>query len=358
MNSVWLRLLFPLLALAISAFLTNWVRRYALKSQLLDVPNERSAHRVPIPRGGGLGFVVVFSLAAIGLSLFYIYDDYSLGFGLLSLAIGGTAIAWVGWRDDRTPLSPKFRLLIHFGSSLLALVPWLATENSLSSLLAIFVSNEWISPELLTILSTVFAILFFVWLINLTNFMDGIDGLAGVEAVTASLILAALSAASAQGVHSLVYSVLCCSCLGFLAFNWPPAKIFMGDVGSGFLGFVFAGLAIWTHLSGGIQLVPSIIVQGVFIVDATYTLFERAFNGKQIWLSHSEHAYQHSARRWGHKPVTVTVLLLNVLWLAPLAIWAAAKPAQQILALMIAFLPLVIATALLKSPAFYKIKPT
>ncbi len=351
MNLVWLRLFFPLLALLGSAWLTAWARSYALKSQLLDVPNSRSAHRVPTPRGGGLGLVIVFvsSLVTIGLSLIFQYDDIISGLTLLSLAVGGAAVAWVGWRDDRTPLSPTLRLCVHFGSSLLALVPWIATESGLSTLLVAFVSSDWMASGLFSVLNIVFALLFSVWMINLTNFMDGIDGLAGVEAVTASLTLAALSAGNGMGIHSLVYSVLCCACLGFLVYNWPPAKIFMGDVGSGFLGFVFAGLVIWTHLSGGVQLVPSVIVLGVFVVDATYTLLERGLRGKQIWLSHSEHAYQHAARSWGHKRVTTTVLFINVAWLAPMAIWAAIIPSQQILALVVAFLPLIWLVRFLKS---------
>ena len=157
------------------------------------------------------------------------------------------------------------------------------------------------------------AVIGVVWMINLYNFMDGIDGLAGVEAVTVSAVAAILLWSQALDLVTSCL-LLAAAVLGFLFWNWPPAKIFMGDVGSGFLGFVFAVLAIWSGKSGAVPLLIWLLLLGVFIVDATVTLVKRVARGEKLYEAHRSHVYQLAVQAgYSHKQVTLTVLLINIM---------------------------------------------
>ena len=168
-------------------------------------------------------------------------------------------------------------------------------------------------------------------MINLYNFMDGIDGIAGVEALCVSGLGGLLLAWSGLAGLSSVAMALAAASAGFLVWNWPPAKIFMGDAGSGFLGFVFGVLAISSAKERPWLLWPWLILLSVFIVDSILTLLRRVIAGERWYEAHCSHAYQHAARRHGsHLRVTLTVAAINVAWLFPLAwgacIWAAVGP--------------------------------
>ncbi len=178
----------------------------------------------------------------------------------------------------------------------------------------------------LGMVGSVLAVVGIMWLINLYNFMDGIDGLAGGEAVSVALVGGVLlSFVGATGIALAVFS-LAAAVAGFLVLNWPPAKIFMGDVGSGLLGYAFAVLALASDRTGAVPLVVWILLLGVFIVDATATLIRRVMNGERWYEAHRSHAYQRAVQAgYSHRTVTIAVLALNGL-LALAAIGVSAKP--------------------------------
>lgn len=285
----------------LSGALTELARRRAIAAGRHDVPNERSSHERPTPRGGGIGLAVTLLVCTPLL----------LGREPLALALaaGGAVNALSGYLDDRVSLSARVRLLAQaiagcglataWGWSALALAPGI------------------VLPALL---APLFVVLFAVWMTNLYNFMDGIDGIAGSQAVTASLTLSALSFAHHQHFIGLFGLAIAGASAGFLTRNWPPARIFMGDVGSGFLGFVFAAYALIGVRGGAFGLAAVAIVLSPFVVDATYTLLRRALRRKRLWQAHRSHAYQRLARRAGrHLPVTAATLGLGAFVLAPLA---------------------------------------
>jgi Fuc2NAc and GlcNAc transferase len=178
-----------------------------------------------------------------------------------------------------------------------------------------------------------------VWMINLYNFMDGIDGLAGVEAVCASGLGGLLLARSGLGEAVLALGG---ASAGFLVWNWPPAKVFMGDVGSGFLGVVFGVLAIASAKERPWLVWVWLILLAVFVVDSTLTLIRRLIAGARWYEAHCCHAYQHAARRWGsHSKVTLAMMAVNLGWLFPLAWGAFVWPAFGPLFAGVALAPLV-----------------
>jgi len=192
-------------------------------------------------------------------------------------------------------------------------------------------------------LGQLIALVGLVWMINLYNFMDGIDGIAGVEALCVSVLGALLMARSGPPGFSSAAMALAAASAGFLIWNWPPAKIFMGDAGSGFLGFVFGVLAISNAKERPWMLWPWLILLSVFTVDATLTLARRLIAGAHWYEAHRSHAYQHAARQQGHLRVTLTAASINVAWLFPLAWGASVWPVAGPLFVTAAVAPLVYA---------------
>lgn len=192
-----------------------------------------------------------------------------------------------------------------------------------------------------------------VWWINLFNFMDGIDGIAGVQAIFMLLAGAVLVLwAEPQAVHSPVWMWMLCvaaATAGFLLLNWPPAKIFMGDVGSTWLAFMVFALALLCVQAGWLSYAAWLVLAAVFVTDATVTLLTRMLRGERWYEAHRSHAYQRLSRRWqggrkaGHRAVTLLVVAVNGLWLAPWA-WACVQwPAVSVAFVVAAYLPLVLA---------------
>lgn len=293
----------------ISAGLTGWVRRYALRSHLLDTPNQRSSHSVPTPRGGGLAIAIAFLLALLYLLLSDQLDKSIF----LALAGGGVLIAGIGYWDDRYNLSAKIRLLGHFSAAVWA-VSWIGGIQSLDLGFAVW-KWGW--------LGYIVSLLGIVWLLNLYNFMDGIDGLAASEAIFAASIGGLLLLnAGADGLAQTSLS-LAAACAGFLCWNWPPAKIFMGDVGSGFLGYTLAVLLLASDRQTSVSLWAWLLLLSVFAVDATITLLRRLLRGEKVSEAHRSHAYQHATIIYGsHLKVMLATVAINLIWLAPLTIAA------------------------------------
>ncbi len=316
-------------AVCSSLGLTWMLRRYALSRHLLDVPNERSSHQVLTPRGGGIAIVLTFTACLVALWWLGILPLQSLA----ALSGAGGWVALVGFLDDHRHVPARWRLLAHFLGAAWALF-WLDGMPPVT-VAGFGLPSGW--------LSDVLAAVYLVWLLNLYNFMDGIDGIASIEAVTVCLggILLYLMTVPSS-THWAVPAVLLASAVGFLYWNYPPARVFMGDAGSGFLGVtlgVFSIQAAWVarHLFWA-----WIIMLGVFVVDASVTLIRRIWRGQRVYEAHRSHAYQYAARRLGaHRPVSLAVGAINLLWLLPLALLVGLGYVDGALGLLIAYVPLV-----------------
>ncbi|WP_233098313.1 glycosyltransferase family 4 protein [Pseudomonas sp. MF5691] len=312
----------------LSLGLTGALRHYALKNSLIDVPNARSSHSVPTPRGGGVAIVVSF-LVVLPLFALAGLATWHQVWGLLG---AGALIAIVGFLDDHGHIAARWRLLAHFISAVWALF-WMGGLPSIS-VFGVSLDIGWIGHIL--------AALYLVWMLNLYNFMDGIDGLAGIEAVTATL--GACLVYWLTGTDSLVWTplLLAAAVLGFFCWNFPPAKIFMGDAGSGFLGIILGILSLQAAWSDPRMLWVWLILLGVFIVDATFTLVRRLMRGDKVYEAHRSHGYQFASRQFGkHLPVTLAVGAINLFWLLPLALSVVLLRVDGAVALILAYLPLI-----------------
>ena len=287
-----------------SFVLTGLLRRYALNKRLLDIPNERSSHSTATPRGGGLAIVMVFFLGLLALIAIY-----STSIAWVALLGAGLVVSLIGFIDDRGHVAHQWRLIAHFIAAIWALV-WLGDFPPIPILGHAY--N-------LDMFGNILAVVFLVWLLNLYNFMDGIDGIAASEAIFVAVAGLIFSSITDHSGMQLVAMLLIGSTLGFLFWNRPPAKIFMGDVGSGFLGITLGIYAYWAMIEGVVSFWSWTIIFGVFLVDATFTLVRRIIRRAKWYEAHRSHAYQHAARRWGHLRVTIAVSVINVTWLLPIA---------------------------------------
>jgi Fuc2NAc and GlcNAc transferase len=193
----------------------------------------------------------------------------------------------------------------------------------------------------------VLGVLGIVWSINLFNFMDGIDGIAASEATFVMAAGALLGLAGGWSDPGLAGVAVAAACFGFLIWNWPPASIFMGDVGSGYLGYVIAVLALSATAGSGHAIWVWLILGAAFFADATLTLVRRARRGEPLYEAHRLHAYQHLARRWqSHRRVTLWVLVLNLAWLLPCALAAALMPTHAAWIAVGALVPVFVAVGI------------
>ncbi len=312
-----------------SIVMTGAIRHYALSRQILDVPNHRSSHAIPTPRGGGLAFVICFLMIALMLLVFKFINLNNA----LAILGSGLVIAAIGLIDDHQHIPAKPRLFAHFMACIFAVVA-LGGMPSVSVL-------GWSLPTGFFINGL--AVFYLVWLLNLYNFMDGIDGIAAIESMSVCLGGAFLYWWLGVPEHALLPLVLAFAVAGFLYWNFPPARIFMGDSGSGFLGITLGVMSIYAA-SVKPQLFWSwLILLAVFIVDATVTLLYRGLKGEKLMEAHCSHAYQHASRHVGsHLFVTLMVLLINGLWLFPLAFLVGIEAIDGFTGLLIACFPLMI----------------
>lgn len=319
-------------ALPLGAFIGAWwltgrVRRYAWDHHLVDTPNERSSHAVATPRGGGLAIVAPTLIAFAVLGWTGVIAWPALG----ALLAGGAVVSATGLADDYRHVAPHWRLLGHVTAALVVL--W--GMGGLPGISVVGADLE------LGAAGHALALIYLVWLINLTNFMDGIDGIAAVETTTACLGSAILYTVVRSPVPWLIPVILASATLGFLAWNWPPARIFMGDSGSGFLGLMLGALALQASWAARELFWSWAILLGVFLVDATVTLLRRVARGERFYQAHRTHAYQHAARRWSHRPVTLAVGVINVGWLFPWALLVGLRVVDGFVGLVFALAPLV-----------------
>jgi Fuc2NAc and GlcNAc transferase len=315
---------------ASSAMLVGVVRGFALKKNIVDLPNARSSHTAPTPSAGGIAIVLSFVASLVALSLCRIVDARTAA----TLIAAGCAIAGIGFLDDRQQLTAKSRFTVHVAAAVFVVA--LLGGIPEAELARWGIREFWIGSA--------FTVLVLAWGTNLFNFMDGIDGIAASEAIFMSTALACLNWLDG-GDFGMTVAMFCLAAatLGCLVWNWPPARIFMGDVGSGFLGFMVTALAILACQRGSAPIEVLPILGGVFLVDATITLLRRLVRGDRWLEAHRMHAYQHLARRWqSHKPVTLLVIAIDVGWLFPWAYIANRFPNNARICLAVSMLPLVI----------------
>jgi len=319
-----------LISLITSAILTGVVRRLALIHRVLDVPNDRSSHALPTPRGGGLAIVITLLAALCVLNAVGILPSRLS----VALVVGGSAVALVGFADDKWHVSAVVRLTVHFAA--ISLFVW--SRGRLPPI------DFGIGVWDLGIVGTALGVLLLVWFLNLYNFMDGIDGIASVEAITVASVAAVLLVM--RRIESPVTPLMLltvATVAGFLIWNWPPARIFMGDAGSGFLGFILGAIAWVTIAEGQLSVWFWLILFGAFFVDATVTLMRRWRRGEPLATAHRTHAYQRLSRRFGsHLKVTLGCVAVNIVWLAPLAWFAAVYPSLGAALMLVAWTPLII----------------
>ena len=304
------------------------MRRYALASHLLDHPNDRSSHSVPTPRGGGVAIVASFLLLVLGLGLAGRLDQ-TLCFALLG---SGLLVAVLGFIDDLRTLPASWRFAGHVVAA-----AWLLYWAGPLPPVPVLGMTFDLGPVTVALAAS-----YTVWSINFFNFMDGIDGIASIEAMSVAL--------GGTLVWWLVHpagnwpvALLFAACVGgFLFWNFPPARIFMGDAGSGFLGLVVALLALWSARDSAHLVWSWVILSSVFLVDATTTLLRRVRRGEHFAEAHRNHAYQYAARVHGsHRTITLAVLVINIVWLLPIAVAVALRWLDGITGVAVATAPLV-----------------
>lgn len=290
----------------ISAIVVAAAPAYARRRGLLDHPGRRRSHVQPTPRGGGVGIVAATLLA--GVPALLIGPDAWPPVTVAAMAMALLAVAAVGWRDDHAPLPVLPRIGVHVWASSAVGVVLLWPAGSADPQL-------WWWLPVITLL--------FAGSINAHNFMDGIDGLLGLQALFVLIGYALLAHSIGQSALVAASLAAAASCLGFLLFNLPPARIFMGDVGSGFLGLLiaaFAGLLVQRRpgLLWAVAILPS-----AFLVDAGLTLCARVLATKHWYTAHREHLYQWMVRTgWTHARTDGGYMLWNLMVAAP-ATWAA-----------------------------------
>jgi len=252
--------------------------------RFMDHPNERSLHEKPVPKGGGLGILAGLVLSTI---LLHLLSNELLWVAGLALILGGFSFL-----DDLYHLSPLIRFLVQglLAGILLTQVGW-PNELPLPG-----------GPVWPTVIGIIFGWLFVVWMTNLYNFMDGMDGFAGGMTVFGFAALALLGWLGGDSDFAVLCAAIAAAAIGFLWFNFPPARLFMGDVGSASLGFLVAGLILYAHRQKVFPLWVGAMVFFPFILDATITLARRLLHGEQVWQPHCSHYYQRLVRMgWGHR---------------------------------------------------------
>lgn len=302
-----------------------WLQK-ALQHHWFDHPNFRSAHSAPVPRSGGIGFVFAFTALSVCL-----YWQNLLELTALLSILPGLALAATGLADDFSELSISTRLGVQI--VVVIFVLYLMAPSPLLILPEITLQpGVWFVPVL---------VLAILWFINLFNFMDGLDAFAASEAIFICLALALFSGANENWPQTLLNLGLAAAVSGFLYFNLPAAKLFMGDIGSNFLGLVLAVLALLALENGAVNIWTLLVLPASFLIDSTVTLLARMRAGLVWYHGHNSHAYQRAAKILdSHAKVVLGVAVINGCWILPIS-WATLKFEQAgFLLVMVAWMPL------------------
>ncbi len=297
-------------------YFTRWFIRYAKVKRITDIPTKRSSHNVPTPRGGGFGFVVFIIVSLVAYALL---KGIFLSTGFLVILISVTIVAFLGWLDDKNDLSKEFRF---------------AVQSLAAILVIVFISNLdlFYLPFFGTVNLGIFgALLGLLWITattNIFNFMDGVDGIASVQAFSAALGWAIFAYFWQVPLLLVINLFVIAGIVSFLFYNWSPAKIFMGDVGSVFLGFLFAIMPfIAAHFSEQVTIAETIWIAGIllwpFLFDGTFTILRRLYEGENVFEAHRTHLYQKlNIAGWTHAGISTLYLIISFLCIGLAAAFA------------------------------------
>tara|TARA_B100000427_G_C15515180_1_gene597926 strand:+ start:466 stop:1431 length:966 start_codon:yes stop_codon:yes gene_type:complete len=299
------------------------------KTEFIDTPNERSSHKRPTPTSGGIVFSSVYLVSStyfLNVAEYQIYQHLLILIPIYMLGV-------IGFIDDVKQISPLFRLFAHF-----ALAIWCIYQ--LGGFPYLYFYGYEVNSIVLT---SIFGVLFFVWLLNLYNFMDGIDGIASLETITACISIAVFLFLDNQQMDVWVLPLLLMSVVfGFLFLNFPKAKIFMGDAGSSFIGACLASMAIMHTKEDPDFFWIWVILLAVFITDSTLTLFHRTLKKEKIYIAHKSHLYQIAAEKYSsHSKVSLAVAFINIFWLFPMAYLVYANFIEGFIGMLVAYSPLI-----------------
>jgi Fuc2NAc and GlcNAc transferase len=313
----------PLLTLVVSTVLCGLYLLAARRLQILDQPNERSSHQQPTPHGGGAPLFLAFSFGVAVAALWW--DIWTAPYLLLMML--ALALMLLGVVDDFRELSVRLRMALY-------------------GLVALLMSAYLLQPMFggaILLAASLFWGLVLLWSLNLFNFMDGIDGIAATQCVLACGSAALLAwVGGGHSAYALFCLLLAAAHLGFLAWNWPPARLFMGDAGSVPTGFLLASLALLGWVEGQLNPLCWLVLLAAFVTDASWTLLWRIASGQPFTQPHRSHAYQRLSRHMGsHLVVDMGLVALNGLWLFPLAWGVQIWPKFGFLLVILAYLPLV-----------------
>lgn len=299
--------------------------RLAKSWQILDRPNERSSHREPTPHGGG---VPLFLAVALGFTL-----SPAWAFELSWLFSASIFLMLVGVFDDMRGLSVSTRFLLYTLVSLSSAAVLL--HDNLAPLKLMWLS-QWVCLS--------FAI---IWALNLYNFMDGIDGIAATQCILACLVAAFFANSDTEASsYSLFCLILAAGSLGFLVWNWSPARLFLGDAGSIPLGFLLAGLAGYGAVQGYVSFAVWSVLLAVFIGDASWTLTARLLSSQNITQAHNQHSYQRLSRHWGsHQRVVILLGVFYLFWLFPIAWLLHQSQDNGVYLVILAYIPVALGMA-------------
>ena len=314
------------LTLLLSALSCGLYLLLARRLQIVDTPNERSSHQLPTPHGGGVPMLLAFTA---GL-LLAVRTHGAWDGAYVNLAAAALLLMLLGVVDDLRGLSVRLRFSLYALCCL--------------AVASVLLQPVWAQNPLFGLTAALLAALGMLWLLNLYNFMDGIDGIAALQCIVACVSAALLSLESGDDAsYPLFCLLLAASHLGFLLWNWPPARLFMGDAGSVPSGFLLAGLALQGAVQGQLNPLCWLILLGLFITDASWTLIWRMRSGQPFTRPHRLHAYQRLSRRWdSHLLVDLLLLAVNALWLFPLAWAVQTLPQHGLFLVILAYLPLLL----------------
>lgn len=304
------------------------IRHRAAGLGLIATPNARSSHTVPTPSGGGIGIVA-------GGSIGVLVTAWSAPWPALVVAALAVLVAGIGLADDRNPLPAAWRLVAQL--VLVTLLVAVASPELVAGAIA---------PGAPVLVVAVLLVLAITYWLNIFNFMDGIDGIATLQAafmLGGAILLSLLGGADAASGTIWWFAAIAAASLGFAVVNFPPARIFMGDAGSTYLGFMLGAAGLLTIGAGWMSLWQWLILGALFIADPTITLVRRLLRREPVFEAHRLHAYQHLSRRWGgHRPVTLLYLGINIFLLLPLAAAAGALPEFAPVITILAYVPVVV----------------
>jgi len=257
------------------------VRYYSIKRGFVDIPNDRKIHKFPIPRLGG---VAIWLCTLLTFAILVLLSwDYPHGNGLSGILVGGSIIFLLGLVDDIYNLSPKFKLFIQFGAAVVAFLLGVKIE---------IISNPFGDPILLGIWSFPITLFWIVAISNAMNFIDGVDGLAGGVSAISAVTLGVVAIYTHQPISALVAAILAGAMMGFLLFNFHPAKIFMGDSGALFAGFTLAALSVTGVLKTvAVTMLLPIMILAVPILDISYSVSRRLFKGSNPFIADADHIH-------------------------------------------------------------------